>query len=156
MVNRVILIGRLGRDPEVRRLDSGAAVGKFTVATDESYKDKEGNKIEQTEWHNIVVWRTQAEIAEKYLKKGMLVYIEGKLTHREYVDKESGQKKYFTEVVANNFRMLESRREGGGGGYFPQEDSTEGGSSAAAKANEPATATADNGGGDSPADDLPF
>jgi single-strand DNA-binding protein len=117
MLNRVTLIGRLGKDPEVRRLETGAAVAKFTMATSESYKDKDGNKQETTEWHNVVMWRTQAEIAEKYLKKGMLVYVEGKLTYREYTDKDN-VKKYFTEIVASNFQMLE-RREGGGGGSFP-------------------------------------
>ena len=81
-----MLIGRLGRDPEVKRLENGAAVAKFTMATDESYKDKDGNKVEQTEWHNVVCWRTQAEMAERYLKKGMLIFVEGKLTHREYQD----------------------------------------------------------------------
>jgi single-strand DNA-binding protein len=129
MLNKVTLIGRLGRDPEVRRLDSGAAVAKFSLATDESYKDKDGNVVQQTEWHNIVVWRSQAEIAEKYLKKGMLVYIEGKLTHREYTDKDN-QKKYFTEVVANTFKMLERKDDGRGGGYFP---TTEPGSAPAGK-----------------------
>ena len=117
MLNRVTLIGRLGKDPEVRRLETGAAVAKFSLATSETYKDKDGNKVDTTEWHNIVVWRTQAEIAEKYLKKGMLVYVEGKLTYREYTDKDN-VKKYFTEIVGNNFQMLE-RREGGGAGSFP-------------------------------------
>ncbi len=112
-----MLIGRLGRDPEVRRLESGTAVAKFSIATDESYKDKEGNLVQQTEWHTIIVWRNQAEIAEKYLKKGMLVFIEGKLTHREFLDKDN-QKKYFTEVVANNFKFLE-RKDDTRGGYFP-------------------------------------
>lgn len=113
----------MGKDPEVRRTDNGTAVAKFSLATDESYKDKDGNKVEQTEWHNIVVWRSLAEIAEKYLKKGMLVYVEGKLTTREYTDKDN-QKKYFTEVVASTFKMLE-RKEGGsgnGGGYFPTDE----------------------------------
>ncbi len=111
MLNRVMFIGRLGKDPEIRRLENGAAVAKFSLATDESYKDKEGNPVQQTEWHNIIAWRNQAELAEKYLKKGMLIYVEGKLTHREYTDKDN-QKRYFTEVVANTFRMLE-RRDGG-------------------------------------------
>ena len=153
MVNRVILIGRLGKDPEVRRLETGAVVAKFSLATNESYKDKEGNRVDQTEWHNVVVWRTQAEIAEKYLKKGMLVYVEGKLTHREYTDKDN-QKKYFTEVVANNFQMLESKREGGG--YFPSEEPGSGNANHTSMANDPAPAMADNSGGDNPADDLPF
>ncbi|MBI5914550.1 MAG: single-stranded DNA-binding protein [Bacteroidetes bacterium] len=153
MLNRVMLIGRLGKDPEVRRLETGAAVAKFTIATDESYKDNAGNKVEQTEWHNVVVWRTQAEIAEKFLKKGMLVYVEGKLTHRDYTDKDN-QKRYFTEVVANNFRMLE-RREGGGSGYFPGAGDEPGTTSATPRASEPSGVMGDVG--EPPAtDDLPF
>lgn len=155
MVNRVILIGRLGKDPEVRRLESGAAVGKFTMATDESYKDKEGNKVEQTEWHNVVVWRGLAEVAERFLKKGMLVYVEGKLTHRSYMDKDN-QKRYITEVVANNFQMLERKGEGGSSGYFPPEEPGKA-AAPAAKAEAPAAPVAENAAaGDSPADDLPF
>ncbi len=147
-----MLIGRLGKDPEVRRLESGAAVAKFSIATDESYKDKDGNKVEQTEWHNIVVWRSQAEIAEKYLKKGMLIYVEGKLTTREYTDKDN-QKKYFTEVVANTFKMLESRNSGGGSGYFPGA-SDEPSNVTSARNDQPAPVMEDAG--DAPADDLPF
>ncbi len=153
MLNRVTLIGRLGKDPEVRRLESGAAVAKFSLATSESYKDKEGNKVETTEWHNIVVWRTQAEIAEKFLKKGMLVYVEGKLTYREYTDKDN-VKKYFTEIVANNFQMLE-RKEGGGGGYFPGTGDEPSNTSAPRNtSNEPSSVMDDVG--EPPTDDLPF
>ena len=160
MVNQVILIGNLGKDPEVRRLESGAAVAKFSLATNETYKDKEGNRQTLTEWHNIVVWRGLAEVAEKYLKKGSLVYLEGKITYREYMDKETNQKKFFTEIVANNFKMLD-RREGGGGnkgeGYFPSESDAPA-SKASPKAAAPVAATTDDGGanGESPADDLPF
>jgi single-strand DNA-binding protein len=153
MLNRVMLIGRLGRDPEVRRLENGAAVAKFAVATDESYKDKDGNLVQQTEWHNIVAWRGQAEYAEKYLKKGMLIYVEGKLTHREYVDKDN-QKKYFTEVLVNSFKMLE-RREGSGGGYFPNAtDEPSNASTAPRPAVEPVSVMGDVG--DTPEGDLPF
>lgn len=151
MLNRVMLIGRLGKDPEVRRLETGAAVAKFSLATDESYKDKDGNKVEQTEWHNIVCWRAQAEFAEKYLKKGMLIYVEGKLTHREYTDKDN-QKKYFTEVLSSTFRTLE-RRDGGGGGYFPAAADEPAGI-ATARSEQPAPVMEDVG--EAPADDLPF
>lgn len=151
MLNRVTLIGRLGKDPEVRRLESGAAVAKFSLATSDSYKDKEGNKVEQTEWHNVVVWRTQAEVAEKYLKKGMLVYVEGKLTYREYTDKDN-QKKYFTEIVANNFQMLGSK-DGGGSGYFPTA-ADEPSVVSAARNEQPMPAVEDLSG--AAADDLPF
>ena len=104
-VNKVILVGNLGKDPEVRYMQGGVGVANFTLATNESYKDKTGNKVEQTEWHNIVMWRGLAEIAEKFLKKGMQVYIEGKLRSRNWSDKE-GIKHYMTEVVADNMVIL--------------------------------------------------
>lgn len=111
----MILVGNLGKDPEVRYLEGGTAVANFSLATTETYKDRTGRKVEQTEWHNIVVWRGLAEIAEKYLKKGMQVYIEGKIRTRSYDDKE-GHKKYITEIVADNMTMLGGRREDGGTG----------------------------------------
>ena len=119
MLNRVTLVGHLGRDPEVRRLENGTAVGKFSIATTESYKDANGEWQNQTEWHDIVVWRLQAEQAEKTLKKGSFVYIEGKLTHRKYTDK-NGIERYATEVVAAMFRNLE--RAKGESNYFPSQE----------------------------------
>jgi single-strand DNA-binding protein len=110
-VNKVILIGNLGKDPEVRHLEGGATVAKFPLATTEAFKDKSGQRVEQTEWHNIVLWRGLAEVAEKFLKKGMTIYVEGKLRTRSWDDKE-GHKHYTTEVVADNFTIL-SKREGG-------------------------------------------
>ncbi len=107
-VNKVILIGNLGKDPEVRHLEGGAAVANFTLATSESYKDKSGQRIEQTEWHTIVVWRGLAEIAEKYLKKGMTIYVEGKLRTRSWDDKE-GHKRYTTEIVGDTFTILSKK-----------------------------------------------
>ncbi|MGB3947323.1 MAG: single-stranded DNA-binding protein [Bacteroidia bacterium] len=107
-VNKVILVGNLGKDPEVRHLEGGAAVANFPLATSESYKDKNGQRVEQTEWHNIVVWRGLAEVAEKYLKKGMTIYIEGKLRTRSWDDKE-GHKRYTTEVVGDTFTILSKR-----------------------------------------------
>lgn len=104
-VNKVILIGNLGKDPEVRRLDSGTAVANFPLATTEVFKDKNGQKVEQTEWHNIVLWRGQAEFAEKNLKKGYTVYIEGKLRTRSWEDKEKN-KRYATEVVADSISIV--------------------------------------------------
>ena len=103
-VNRVILVGHLGKDPEVRHLDGNVTVASFPLATSESY-NKDGKRIEQTEWHNIVMWRGLADVAAKYLQKGKLVYIEGKLRTRSFEDKE-GHKKYSTEVVAENFTLL--------------------------------------------------
>jgi len=110
-VNRVILVGRLGRDPETRYTGGGQAVANFSVATDESYKDKNGERQKRTEWHKIVVWGKQAEIAQQYLKKGSLIFIEGRIQSREWQDKE-GQKRTSFEIVANNFRMLGGRAEG--------------------------------------------
>ena len=114
-VNKVILVGRLGRDPETRYTGGGQAVANFSVATDESYKDKSGERQKRTEWHKIVVWGKQAEIAQQYLKKGSLVFIEGRIQSRDWQDKE-GQKRTSFEIVANNFRMLGGRGDGGGSG----------------------------------------
>ena len=115
-VNKVILIGNLGADPEVRYTPDGAPVANFNLATSESWNDRSsGEKQERTEWHRLVVWRKLAEIAGQYLKKGSKIYIEGKLQTRSWED-QSGQKRYTTEVVVNELQMLDSRGEGGGGG----------------------------------------
>ena len=103
-INKVILVGHLGKDPEVRHLDGNVTVASFPLATSESY-NKDGKRIEQTEWHNIVMWRSLADVAAKYLQKGKLVYIEGKLRTRSFEDRE-GHKRYTTEIVAENFTML--------------------------------------------------
>lgn len=103
-INKVILVGHLGKDPEVRHLEGGVTVASFPLATSETY-NKDGKRVEQTEWHNIVLWRGLAEVASKYLQKGKLVYIEGKLRTRSFEDKEK-VKKYVTEIVAENFTML--------------------------------------------------
>jgi len=104
-VNKVILIGNLGIDPEVRTLESGVKVCRLSIATSESYTNKEGNRVEQTEWHSVTLWRGLAEIAEKYLTKGNKVYVEGKLRTRSYKDKD-GVERYSTEIVADNMQML--------------------------------------------------
>ncbi len=132
-VNKVILVGNLGKDPEVRHLEGGTAVANFTLATTEVYKDKTGTRQEQTEWHSIVVWRGLAEVAEKYLKKGMTIYIEGKLRTRSWDDKE-GHKRNSTEIVGDTFTIL-SKKE-----------------------NAPSVINTDEGQSSSPktADDLPF
>ena len=104
-VNKVILVGNLGKDPEVRHLDNGVAVANFSLATTENYKNKEGARVSQTEWHNIVLWRGLAEVAEKYLKKGSSIYIEGKIKTRKWEDKE-GNTRYNTEILADNMTML--------------------------------------------------
>jgi len=110
-VNKVILVGRLGRDPETRYTGNGQAVAHFSLATDESYKDRNGERQKRTEWHKIVVWGKQAEIAQQYLKKGSLIFIEGRIQSREWQDKE-GQKRTSFEIVATSFRMLGGRAEG--------------------------------------------
>lgn len=106
-LNKIQLIGHLGIDPEIKNLDN-AKVARFTLATDDSYRDKQGNKVEQTDWHNIVAWRGIADIVEKYTKKGSKVYIEGKSKSRTWEDKE-GQKRYTTEVVAENIILLDKK-----------------------------------------------
>ena len=112
-VNKVILVGRLGKDPEVRYTPSGAAVANFSLATDETWKDKSGEKQQRTEWHNIVAWSKLAEICGQYLTKGKLVYVEGRLQTREWEDKD-GNKRRTTEVIASDMVMLGSKAEGGG------------------------------------------
>ena len=119
-VNKVILVGNLGNDPEVRYTPSGAAVANFNLATNYSFKNKEGNWEDQTEWHRIVLWSRLAEVAKEYASKGSRVYIEGRLQTRNWED-QSGQKRYTTEIIANDLQLLDSRGEGGptGGGMNP-------------------------------------
>ena len=160
MVNRVILIGNLGKDPEVRRLENGAVVAKFSVATNENYKDKSGEWQQQTEWHDVVVWRNLAERAEAQLFKGAQVYIEGKLTHRSWQDQD-GNNRRTTEVVGSYFRLL-SRKDGEGGGgsnYFPSpedEMSSYTNTSPSPKSEAPASMPNGEQIPDAADDDLPF
>jgi len=114
-VNKVILIGNLGKDPEVRYLEGGVAVANFPLATTEVHKNRAGDKVESTEWHNIVLWRGLAEVAEKLLKKGMQVYIEGRLRTRSWEDKD-GSKKRATEIVGENLTILSRKSNGLDGG----------------------------------------
>jgi single-strand DNA-binding protein len=107
-INKVILIGNLGKNPELRYTSSGVAVASFTLATNESWKDPEGNVQERTQWHNIVAWRKLAEICGEYLKKGSKIYLEGKLQYRTYDDK-NGVKRYVTEIVLDEMLMLDSK-----------------------------------------------
>jgi single-strand DNA-binding protein len=117
MVNKVILIGNLGRDPEVRSTPSGQSVANFTLATSRRWNDRDGNKQEQTEWHRIVCWGRQAEVAGQYLTKGKQIYVEGRLQTRSWEDKQSGEKRYTTEVICENFQMLGRRDETSSGSY---------------------------------------
>ena len=109
-VNKVILVGNLGKDPEVRHLDNGVAVANFSLATTESYTNKQGERVNQTEWHNIVLWRGLADVAEKYLKKGNSVYVEGKISTRKWEDKE-GNTRYSTDIIADKMTMLGSKSD---------------------------------------------
>lgn len=115
-VNKVILVGRLGRDPETRYTSGGQAVANFTLATDETYKDRSGERQKRTEWHRVVLWGKLAEIAQQYLKKGMLVYVEGRIQTRQWEDKRDGQKRSTTEIVASVMRMLTGRSEAAAAG----------------------------------------
>ena len=131
-VNKVILIGNLGKDPEVKYTPSGTPVAKFSLATNEKYKDKGGEWQERTEWHNIVAWQRLAEIVGEYVKKGSKIYIEGRLTTSSWEDKQSGEKKYRTEIVANDLVLLSGRGDtdggdGGGGGRYQRSGSSSGG-----------------------------
>jgi single-strand DNA-binding protein len=113
-VNKVILIGNLGKDPEVKYTQGGMPVAKFSLATNERFKDKDGNWQDRTEWHNIVAFQRLAEIVGEYLKKGGKCYVEGRLSTSSWDDKETGQKKYKTEIIANDLVLLSGRGEGAG------------------------------------------
>jgi single-strand DNA-binding protein len=119
-VNRVMLIGNLGKDPDVQYLEGNIGVAKFSLATTETFKDRTGKLISQTEWHTVVLWRGLAELAQKYLHKGSLVYIEGRLRTRSWEDKD-GNKKFATEVVGDNLIMLDKKLDAGHNALPPQE-----------------------------------
>ncbi len=150
-VNKVILIGHLGKDPEVRHLDGNNVVANFSLATTESYMGKDGNRVDQTEWHNIVVWKGLAEIADKYLKKGSLIYLEGRIRTRSWDDKE-GNKRYTTEIVANNFTMLDKKGDNNGGNNSTSSNQQQSAAKPSVAQTEKVTESFD----DTPEDDLPF
>ena len=112
MLNKVFLIGRVGKDPVVKNFDNGGKIAEFSIATDDSYKDKQGNKVEQTDWHNVKVNGKLADVVEKYVKKGSLLHVEGKIKNRSYDDKD-GNKRYVTEIVCEGFKMLGGKGDGG-------------------------------------------
>jgi len=118
-VNKVILVGNVGKDPETRYLDETTAITKFPMATSETYKNKSGERVSNTEWHNIVLWRGLAQVAEKYVKKGAQIYIEGRIKTRSYDDAE-GNKKYITEIVGDQMQLLGRRPDDGEGGQGVQ------------------------------------
>jgi single-strand DNA-binding protein len=149
-VNKVILVGNLGKDPETRYTSGGQAVCHFSLATSETFKDRAGERQKRTEWHRIVVWGKSAEIAQKYLKKGSQIYLEGSIRSSEWTDKE-GQKRTSFEINATNFRMLGSRSDSMGGG------ATRSASAGAADFDAPASQSADDHAGPEVSDeDIPF
>ncbi|MCA1751601.1 MAG: single-stranded DNA-binding protein [Cryomorphaceae bacterium] len=150
-VNKVIVLGFLGIDPEVRTLESGAKLARLRIATSEAYTAKDGQRIEQTEWHNVVVWRGLADVAEKYLTKGKQVYIEGKLKTRSWKDQE-GNDRYTTEIVADNMQLLGRS----GGGERPQEAQNSGGQSTQQQPQTQPQSAAPAGDSGNDEDDLPF
>ena len=158
MINKAILIGNLGADPELRYTQSGTPVASFRIATTERWKDKDGNQQEQTEWHNIVAWSRLAEICGEYLNKGSRVYIEGKLQTRKWQD-QNGNDRYTTEIVAREMKMLTPRGEGGGGSYGGgggfDPGPAAGGSSDGGYADESSSGGAPAGGGGT-GNDVPF
>jgi single-strand DNA-binding protein len=147
-VNKVILVGRLGKDPETRYTSSGQAVCNFSMATDETYKDRAGERQKRTEWHRIVVWGKQAEIAQQYLRRGSLLYLEGRIQTRQWDDRE-GQKRTTTEIVATNFRML--------GGRSDNSAAAAGAGSDVDTQAQPSSGASDEMAGPEPSDeDIPF
>jgi len=146
MINKVTLIGNLGQDPEIRTLENGSQVGRFSLATSDSYKDKNGDWQTQTEWHNVVVWRDLAERAAAQLKKGSMVYVEGKISTRKYTDKD-GVEKTVCDIVANTFRLLDKREkvEGATERNFPEQQPA-----------KPAQPFGGEGHGHNETDSLPF
>jgi single-strand DNA-binding protein len=161
-VNKVVLLGRLGKDPEVKFTPQGTPVAKFSVATNERFKDKSGEWQDRTEWHNVTAWQRTAEIAGEYLKKGSQVYIEGSLRTHSWDDKTSGQKKYMTEIVVNELILLGGRGEGaGGGGDFKESSRSASSSSSSGGGNNfdqrtPEPEHANAGSGPITDEDIPF
>jgi single-strand DNA-binding protein len=152
-VNKVILVGRLGKDPETRYMTNGEAVTNATLATSENWKDKSGEKQERTEWHNLVFYRRLAEVAGEYLRKGSQIYVEGKIQTRKWQDKETGKDRYTTEIIVNEMQMLGSKA---GGGSFEVMDSQSSAPARSAPAARPAAAPAGKSNFDNFDDDIPF
>jgi len=157
MVNKVILVGNLGKDPVLKRFSDTNAIAEFSLATSEKYRDKEGNVQTITDWHNVKIpFARQAEVAEKYLKKGSKVYIEGKIRTREY-DKD-GQKRYITEIIAETFQMLDRKEDGAGGGGSNNSYSNSNNSSSNTNTLQSSSSSFENTVASAPVvdDDLPF
>ena len=157
-VNKVILVGNLGKDPEIKYTPQGRAVAKFSLATNERYKDKDGQWQDRTEWHNIVLWERLAEIAGEYLKKGGKVYIEGRIRTDSWDDKQTGQKKYMTNIIGSDIVLLSGRGEasGGGGESAGASRGVAGGNNFDQRTPEPEHATASASGSPITDEDIPF
>ena len=149
-VNKVILVGRLGKDPETRYMTNGEAVTNVTLATSENWKDKNGEKQERTEWHNLVFYRRLAEVAGEYLKKGSQIYVEGKIQTRKWQDKD-GKDRYTTEIIVNEMQMLGSKTGGAGSFEVVEKPASSGASSSAPRSTPAAKGNFDNFD-----DDIPF
>ncbi len=146
MINKAVLLGNLGKDPEIHRLESGVVKASFSLATTDSYKDKNGERVKTTEWHNVIFWRGLAEVAEKYLKKGARIYVEGKITTREYEDKD-GVKRKVTEIIGSEMKMLDKPA----GDRDLEDEKT-----SSTPRNPYSNAKPSSPSGDQPEDDLPF
>lgn len=151
-VNKVILVGNVGKDPEIRHLDSGVGVANFSLATSETYTAKNGERVSTTEWHNIVLWRGLADVAEKYVKKGMQLYVEGRIRTRSYDDKD-GNKRYITEINGDVMRMLGSKESSSSGSSSSQNSNNDSQTTSSAPAQTYSKPEVEESGGD---DDLPF
>jgi single-strand DNA-binding protein len=158
-VNKVILVGNVGKDPEVHFIESNVAVARFPLATSETYRSKDGERVTTTEWHNIVLWRGLAEVADKFVKKGSQLFIEGKIRTRSYDDRD-GNKRYITEIIADNMQMLGKKGDNSAGDttHYSSEDNSQG-----TKQEKPQESNTGNNTGEDPFgpgsednDDLPF
>jgi single-strand DNA-binding protein len=160
MLNKVFLIGNLGRDPEIRTTQSGQPVANFSLATNRRWTDRNGQRQEQTEWHNIVCFGRQAEIAGQYLQKGRQIFVEGRIQTRSWDDRQTGEKRYKTEILCDNFQMLGQREGGGGGAGYSAPVAAGGGDYepdyGAPAAGGPAAPGGAEAGGEADDDDIPF
>jgi single-strand DNA-binding protein len=152
-VNKVILLGNVGKDPEIKSTAGGIMVANFSIATSDRTKDKDGNWQDRTEWHNLVAFQRTAEIIRDYVKKGAKLYVEGKIQTRSWDDKTSGEKKYRTEIIVNDLSLLSGRGEEGGGGSYSRSNASSGASTASFDQRAPADDFASTGITD---DDIPF
>ena len=158
MLNKAFLIGNLGRDPEIRSTTSGMPVANFSLATNRRWNDRDGNRQEQTEWHNIVCFGRQAEVAGQYLTRGKQIFVEGRIQTRSWDDRQTGEKKYRTEIVCDNFQMLGQRGDSGGQGDAPPSyayDQQQPGGGGGQPAPQP-TGGGDLGSAEPEDDDIPF